>query len=548
MSPAVPDSSIVRFRHVVGVALAHLESRRVEINDLNVFPVADGDTGDNMALTMRHVLDQLDQLERSGDGDPRRPEIVREVARAALMGARGNSGVILSQIVRGAAEKVATPPGRLIDPELIEAALTNAADRAYASVREPAEGTMLTVIRAMADAVAERRAQWLRERLEADAGEAEQNALLAEMLATALFAGEEALRHTTEQLDVLAEAGVVDAGALGLVVIIRGMIAGLAGEEVQLPELPHYAAARLDQVHHADSAYRYCTNFIVTGAGLEGSSYVHGLEALGDSVLVVGDEATLKVHVHTDDHAAATALFHGAGEISHVDIADMHEQVAGQRARLGGGRSAVVAVASGAGMRRLFESLGAVVVDGGATLNPSTQDLLGAIEACGSDGVVVMPNSANVRMAAEEAARLAAKSGREVVVAASDSQQGGLAALVEFDPDDDADANRKRLDSGFAAIRVGAVAPAARDDAEGRFRRGDSVGFVDGELVAWGGAGSTLIETVAALSEGAEIVTVIEGAEAPLALAALELELGDGIALEFQRGDTPNYSWLIAAQ
>ena len=145
---------------------------------------------------------------------------------------------------------------------------------------------------------------------------------------------------------------------------------------------------------------------------------MHGLEALGDSVLVVGDEATLKVHVHTDDHAAATALFDGAGEISHVDIADMHEQVAGQRARLGGGRSAVVAVASGAGMRRLFESLGAVVVDGGATLNPSTQDLLGAIEACGSDGVVVMPNSANVRMAAEEAARLAAKSGREVVVAA----------------------------------------------------------------------------------------------------------------------------------
>ena len=152
------DSSIVRFRHVVGVALAHLEARREEINDLNVFPVADGDTGDNMALTMRHVLDQLDQLERT-DGDPRRPEIVREVARAALMGARGNSGVILSQIVRGAAEKVATPPGRLIDPELIEEALTTAADRAYASVREPAEGTMLTVIRVMADAVAERRSQ-----------------------------------------------------------------------------------------------------------------------------------------------------------------------------------------------------------------------------------------------------------------------------------------------------------------------------------------------------------------------------------------------------
>jgi DAK2 domain fusion protein YloV len=544
----VPDSSIVRFRHVVGVALSHLEARREEINDLNVFPVADGDTGDNMALTMRHVLEELDHLERRGNGDPRRPEIVREVARAALMGARGNSGVILSQIVRGAAEKVATPPGRLIDPELIEAALTNAADRAYASVREPAEGTMLTVIRAMADAVSERRAQWLRERLDAEASEAEQNALLAEMLATALFAGEEALRHTTEQLDVLAEAGVVDAGALGLVVIIRGMVAGLAGEQVQLPEIPHYAAARLDQVHHADSAYRFCTNFIVTGADLDGQSFVSPLEQLGDSVLVVGDQATLKVHVHTDDPEAAKALFDGAGEVSHEDIADMREQVAEQRTKLGGGRCGVVAVASGDGMRTLFEGLGAIVVDGGPTLNPPTKDLLTAIEACVADEVVVLPNSANVRMAAEEAARLAGGSGRTVAVAASDSQQGGLAVLVEFDANDAAAANAERLESGLAAVRVGAVAPAARDDLEGRFRRGDSVGFAGTELVAWGGPGSTLVETVAALSEGVEIVTVIEGAEAPIPLDELELEIGDGVELEFQRGGTPNYSWLIAAQ
>ncbi len=544
----MPDSSIVRFRHVVGVALAHLEERRTEINDLNVFPVADGDTGDNMALTMRHVLDELDKLERSADGDPRRPEIVREVARAALMGARGNSGVILSQIVRGAAEKVATPPGRLIDPGLIEAALTNAADRAYASVREPAEGTMLTVIRAMADAVAERRAQWQGERLDAEASAEEQNALLAEMLAAALFAGEEAVRHTPEQLAVLAEAGVVDAGALGLVVIIRGMIAGLAGEQVQLPEIPHYAAARLDQVHHADSAFRYCTNFIVTGDGLAGDSFVAGLEQLGDSVLVVGDQATLKVHVHTDDPDAAKALFAGVGAVTREDIADMHEQVADQRARLGAGKAGVVAVASGEGMRGLFEGLGALVVDGGPTLNPPTKDLLAGIDSCLADEVLVLPNSSNVLMAAEEAARLAAKSGRKVVVVASESQQAALAALVEFEPEQGAEANAERLEQGLGSISVGAVAPAARDDADGRFRRGDSVGFADGELVAWGGAGSTLIETVAALADGAEIVTVIEGAEAPVTLAELELELEDGTELELHSGGTPNYSWLIAAQ
>jgi DAK2 domain fusion protein YloV len=518
----VPDSSIVRFRHVVGVALSHLEARREEINDLNVFPVA--------------------------NGDPLRPEIVREVARAALMGARGNSGVILSQIVRGAAEKVATPPGRLIDPELIEVALTNAADRAYASVRDPAEGTMLTVIRAMADAVAERRAQWQRERLDPHATDAEQNALLAEMLATALFAGEAAVRRTPEQLDVLAEAGVVDAGALGLVVIIRGLVSGLAGEEVQLPEIPHYAAARLDQVHHADSDYRFCTNFIVTGEGLEGDSFVAELERLGDSVLVVGDAATLKVHVHTDDPEAAMALFAGAGEVGYEDVADMHEQVAGQRARLEAARSGAVAVTSGDGMRTMFEGFGALCVDGGPTLNPSTKDLLAAIEDCAADQVLVLPNSRNVTMAAEEAARLAARSGRTVLVVGSESQQAGLAAMVEFDPRAEAAENAERLGAGLAGVRVGAVAPAARDDSEGRFRRGDSVGFAGNRIVAWGGAGSTLVETLAELADGAEIVTVIEGAEAPIRIEDLELSLPDGAELELRRGGTPNYSWLIAAQ
>ncbi len=545
----MPDSSIVRFRRVVGVALSHLEERREEINDLNVFPVADGDTGDNMALTMRHVLDQLDTLEQRSNGDPRRPEIVREVARAALMGARGNSGVILSQIVRGAAEKVATPPGRLIDPELIEAALTNAADRAYLSVREPAEGTMLTVIRSMADAVAERRAQWQRERLDPEATAEEQNALLAEMLATALFAGEEAVRRTTDQLKVLADAGVVDAGALGLVVIIRGMVAGLAGEQAQLPEIPHYAAARLDQVHHVDSPYRFCTNFIVTGDGLEGDSYVGVLEEIGDSVLVVGDAATLKIHVHTDDPEAAKALFNGAGEVTHEDIADMHEQVAGQRARLGG-VTGVVAVAGGDGMKSMFKGLGAIIVDGGPTLNPSTQDLLAAIESCPAEQVLVLPNSRNVIMAAEEAARLAAKDGRTVVVVPSTAQQAALAALVELDLADDAAANAERLGSGLAEIRTGAVAPAARDDGDGRFMRGDAVGFAGDEIVAWGGLGSTLVETVRVLTEGAEIVTVIDGAEAPIGvdLEALLLPLPDGVELEHQVGGTASYAWLIAVQ
>jgi len=542
----MPDPSIERFRTVVSVAYSHLEARRQEINDLNVFPVADGDTGDNMALTLRHVIEELDRLEQASvDGDPTRPEIVRAVARAALMGARGNSGVILSQIVRGAAEKLATPPGRLIDPELIEAALANASDAAWASVRDPAEGTMLTVARAMADAVRERRANWNTHHLDTEATTDEQNALLAEMLAAALFAGEEALRHTPEQLQVLADAGVVDAGALGLVVIVRGALAALAGESVTLPEIEHFAPARLSDVHHAESQYRYCINFIVLGEGLSTTAQMPRLEEIGDSVLVVGDEATLKVHVHADDPGDVRAIFDGIGSIEREDIADMHEQIAEREARLGQTTTCVVAVVSGAGMRRLFEELGAHVIDGGPTMNPSTNDILLGIEAAGTDEIVILPNSKNVFMAAEEAARL---SDRSVEVVASLSQQGALAALIEQDPAASAADNAERLRDALSRVRVGGVAPAAKDDVEGRFVRGDTVGFEGDQVVAWGGTGSTLASTVARLGEGAEIVTVIEGEMPPIALGELNLTLPEGVELELHRGGQPNWFWLVAAQ
>jgi DAK2 domain fusion protein YloV len=539
------DPVIHRFRQVVGVALRHLEARQQEINDLNVFPVADGDTGDNMVLTMRYVLEELDRLDKRGDPDPPRPEIVRAVARAALMGARGNSGVILSQIVRGAAEELATPPGRLIDPELIERALRKASDAAYASVREPAEGTMLTVIRKMAEAVSERLAHWQQRPLEPEATDAEQNALLAEMLAAALFSGEEALRRTPEQLEVLRELGAeVDAGALGLVVIVRGMMSGLAGEQVELPEIPRYEPARITDVHHADSRYRWCTNFIVTGSGLDGDSFVPRLEELGDSVLVVGDSETLKVHVHTDKAEAAKAIFAGAGTIEREDIADMHEQVAERRLRLAG-RCGVVAVASGEGLRALFEDLGAVVVDGGPKMNPATNDLVRAIDACPAEEVVVLPDSPDVILAAREAAEIADK---PVEVVESESQQAGVAALVELDPELDAAANADRLSEALATVRTGAVAPAAKNDVDGRFAEGETVGFAGEEIVAWGETGATLAATVAEIVDGAEIVTVIEGEGAPIPLDKLPLELPDGAELELHHGGQSSYWWLIAAQ
>jgi DAK2 domain fusion protein YloV len=538
-------TSVARFRQVLSVAYSHLEARRQEVNDLNVFPVPDGDTGDNMALTMRHVLEELDRLESDGDGDPERAEIVKHVARAALMGARGNSGVILSQIVRGAAEELATPPGRLIDPILISAALSNATRAAYAAVREPAEGTMLTVIREMSDAVSRRLAHWEQHAMAPDATDEQQNALLAEMLAVALATAEEAVEHTPEQLDVLADAGVVDAGALGLAVIVRGAIAGLAGGEIELPEIPRYEPTRTIDVHHTGSRFRFCTNFIVTGQGLERRAFERRLEELGDSVLVVGDPTTLKVHVHTDEPEAAKALFAGAGAIEREDIADMREQIAARDARLREAGTGVLAIASGEGMGRLFGELGAIVVDGGPTFNPSTNDILKGIERVPASEVLVFPNSSDAVLAAQEAVKM---SERPAVVVPSRSQQGALAALVEFDADASAAQNAERLGRVLETIRVGSVTRAERDDADGRFVSGECVGFEDGEVVAWGDTGATLARTLEHLADGAELVTVIEGEGAPLRLSELGPLLPDGIELETHFGGQRLYWWLIAAQ
>ena len=258
-----------------------------------------------------------------------RTELVNALARAALMGARGNSGVILSQIVRGAAEELASRPGELIDPVLVAASMARAADAAYESVREPAEGTMLTVFREMAHSVvAVARPHGARPASSRDATDEEQDELLAEVLEEAVRDGEAAVDRTPEQLEVLRESGVVDAGAHGLVVIIAGIVAGLRGDI----EAPRGRPPRARRATRGRTTRTAATATAPTSSspatGLEGRSFVPLLEELGDSVLVVGDEATLKVHVHTDEPEDAVALFASAGEVSQLDVADMREQVA----------------------------------------------------------------------------------------------------------------------------------------------------------------------------------------------------------------------------
>ncbi len=545
----MPDPSLQRFRRVVEVALRHLESRREEINDLNVFPVADGDTGDNMARTMEAVRQALDRLERDAGEDAPREQIVRTVAEAALLGARGNSGVITSQIVRGAAEVLATPTGRLVDPALIVESLQSAARAARQAVSEPAEGTILTAIDEMAAAAADRLADRAGGPVE-DPSDAEQNALLAEMLAVVLEAGEEAVRRTPEQLQVLADAETVDAGAHALVVLVRGMIAGLLGDDQGLPPLPRYPAARIDRSAHEDSRFDYCLNLIVRRRDRDLSAEPpEGVAGLGDSIEVVGDAGMLRVHIHTDERERVEALFEELGEV-HVDSCDyMPDQIRARRARArvaaAQSGTAVIAVCDGDGFEQLFAQLGVGVVPGGPKLNPSTKEILAAIEEAPGAAAVVLPNSPNVVLAAEEAGRTAAK---HVVVAPCHSPQAAAEVLTVADMAQDADDLAGELTELLGGVRTSAVAEAARADRDGRFAVGDAIGLVGDEVVAWGSPAEALRGAVEAIADDAEVLTVFGGASPPLTLAEVERLVPDGLEVTLLEGGQQTHWWLLAAQ
>jgi uncharacterized protein len=489
--------------------LAALEASRTRLDDLNVYPVPDGDTGMNMVATARAVVEALERGQ-----DP---------VRGALMGARGNSGVILSQLLRGAVEAVEGHE-RIDTPELA-AALRAASDAGYAAVREPQEGTILTVARALAD-----RAEEL-----AKDGTAVEDAL-GELVAH----GEVALARTREQLDVLRQAGVVDAGAAGLLEVIRGIAAAERGEP--LPERPaEEEALPLEAVHQELSRYRYCTSFFVEGQEVDPARLEAELSRLGDSLLVVGAPGAVKVHLHTDEPGNALALGTAVGVVEEIDIKNMHAQTADRTARLEKdiGLTGAVAVCQGDGLRRLFESLGATCLEGGQTMNPATKDIIKAVDDLPEPGVVLLPNNKNVLLTAEQAAGVGAK---EIRVIPTRSVPAGLGAMVAFDANRSLAENAKEMAAAAAAVRSGAVTRATRSATLGplEVEQGHFLGLVEGEPVT---SGPTLEpvarEVVERLLGGtADILTILVGAEANAvddlvdglrtAHAALEIEVCDG--------------------
>jgi DAK2 domain fusion protein YloV len=548
----LPDPPTLDARAIVAVMgrfADALRAHREELNSLNVFPVPDGDTGTNLLLTQEAVTDALANLDGAG-----LTEVGDAVSRASLMGARGNSGVILSQILRGVMTSLLSEEPA--DARALALALGHASHEARRAVAEPKPGTVLDVIGAAGLAAQEA------------ATESDDLQVVAR---AALDAGTQALEETRERNPELRRAGVVDAGGKGILLLFDALVSVLAGEDlsVEIGPLGPVGASGMGPPP-VPLDFELEVMYLLDAPDHAIPGVQAGLRGVGDSVVVVGGEGLFSVHVHTNDSEAALAPGRAAGEVRDVKVTSLAEQVAEQclatQARAvravedqGG---ALVAVAEGSGMQELFRSLGAVVVPGGSASNPSVEELLAAIEATDADRVVVLPNHPNVLPAATRAAELA---GRPVYVVGTRSMPQGIAAAAAFNPLDPVDDAEGAMLAASLESFAGAVVPAVREaeTEAGPVSAGDWLGTADGRVVAIGDdPASVAVDVVGRLASfsfdpevedsSAEIVTLYVGAEAvPGEADRIEraiVEAFPHLELEVHDGGQPTYPYLLGVE
>jgi len=516
---------------VVAAAHAALKAQAARINALNVYPVPDGDTGTNMLLTLESILREV------SDKTYDTPQAAtRAVARAALMGARGNSGVILSQMIRGGCEALAERDS--LTAGAFAAALEGARERAYASVGEPVEGTMLTVIKDAARA----------------ARDALDNGDLPAVIQASAREAHASVRRTPELLGVLREAGVVDAGGLGVAVILDGFYACATGQEIE--ETVEDEAPDLDAIHAREEAWGYCTEFMVTGFAGDAREFEDHINSSGKSVLMVADEDLVKVHLHTQDPGGALSYAGGFGRLAGVKVEDMEAQVRSREPHADEtrtGKLGVVAASRGEGNRELFEQMGAVVVEGGQGANPSAADLARAVEDAGASSVILLPNNRNIVAAAEQVHELVRA---EVHVVPTTTIAAGLATMVGFDPEGESEEVLEEMREIADALFSAEVTRAVRDARVGELEvpQGAYMGFLDGELLVVEGsveeAALSLVKRI--ISGGADVVTLLRGKE--LDEVALQRiahgirDLDDAIEVEVRDGGQPLYPLQMVAE
>ena len=545
----VIDGLLLRDMVLAGAAM--LDKNREAVDALNVFPVPDGDTGTNMSLTMASATRELSQKEYLNAG-----EAAEALAKGALRGARGNSGVITSQLYRGFAR--ALEGVEKITPAQFAQALKRGAETAYKAVMKPKEGTILTVARVIADDAVR----------QAERAPEDYDALFDVILQT----GDSILKKTQQMLPALTAAGVVDAGGRGLLLLYMGYAAVLRGEEIPAERLDFSAdgEAAFDDDHDAleDITYAYCTEFLIQNLLPEMTdedidSFRRRLNRIGDCVLVVGDLSLVKVHVHTNTPGKALEFGQALGELVNLKIENMVQQRRDKAAENADKEAkqdppkdfGIVAVSLGEGFNSIFGDLSVdQIVEGGQTMNPSIADISAAIARVNAKCVFVLPNNGNVILAAQQAAELT--DNKQVLVLPTKNVAMGIAAAVAFQPNVSADENAKRMDEAAQRVRTGTVTYAVRDsEMDGmHIKQGDIIGLYNGKIVETGRSihdvTVKLMEQI--VTEDDELITVYYGKDIPEEDAqSLTDEIAgqfDDCDVEIHRGGQPLYYYLISVE
>ncbi len=533
--------AVTRFRDA-------LRTHQEELNRLNVYPVPDGDTGTNMTLTLESVVTALGSAEAM-------PEVCHAISHGSLMGARGNSGVIMSQILRGIAEVFTELES--VGPQDFTLALRTASDAAYEAVMRPVEGTILTVVRESAEVA------------EAACATAGNGTQLSELLVVVAAAARESVLRTPDLLPVLRDAGVVDSGARGFTLLFDALLEVVDGTPIPEPSVS--ATPTIVEAHLSAgdvSSLRYEVMYLLDAPDDAIPSFKHAWAALGDSIVVVGGSGVWNCHVHTDDIGGAVEAGIEAGRPHAIRITDLIEQVAEEHRESDAARegthaledvreqvtTGVVAVAVGKGNRRLLTGLGVQeIVAGGQSMNPSTAQILEAVERCPSDSVIVLPNNKNIVPVAAQVDALTTKS---VAVIPTKSVVEALAALVAYDPHAEVDVNSAAMADAADSVAAGEVTQAVRDSV------GECGDIKAGDWIAIGPSGISVATDSAAgavyallnemVGEDSEVVTVLVGAEVAspeIQAVRKHLELAHpGLEVEVHEGGQPLYPYLIGVE
>ncbi|WP_462400042.1 DAK2 domain-containing protein [Lacticaseibacillus pantheris] len=550
----VTEISATEFQNMIRAAAHRINKNAEFVNSLNVFPVPDGDTGTNMNLTFQSGAKAVLESDDESVGD-----LAQHLGKGLLMGARGNSGVISSQLFRGFAKSVAGK--RVLNAQDLADAFAGGVETAYNAVMKPVEGTILTVAR---------------EAAKAGLKVAKSTTDTVEVMTSVVDAAKAALKTTPDLLPVLKQVGVVDSGGQGLTFLYEGFQSGLSGEQIdenyvpddaEMTEMVNAVDAQT-QLNPDDIVYGYCTEMMV-GLGNDGATnkfdydeFRNYLADYGDSLLVIADDEVVKVHVHTEHPGAVFRYGKRFGSLDKIKIDNMrlqHESIierdnAEAEAAKPLAEFGVVAIASGAGLSELFKSLGVTyVLSGGQTMNPSTNDILDAIKQAHAKRVIVLPNNGNIFMAADAAAKEASV---DVAIVKSKTVNQGLTSLLEYNPEQSLADNAAAMTEALGNVVSGEITQSIRDSNIGglEIHNGDWIGLIDGDIKVDGQERlQTTIDTIEAmLDEDSEIITLIVGTEGSEAEAekieAAIMDAHDDLEVEIHDGGQPLYPYLISVE